>query len=348
LNLFHMFNRKDRNLVLEGNVVAAKCTRNGDVWRGLNLRGGDAFTIPDVRRFVSFRAFPATCGWMVEIPAGLRLKVSFRRSGTDQDVAAQLIEGPFQPFPLPWPRGHFGALDLRVEALGEAKGAVFVANHRALSRQWLFDTAVGTGVEIGPGPQPQILPRDGVNVSYVEQMPPEEWNRLYNKGGKYPVRPELWRNYIVGEASSLPVEDGSLDFIFGSHVFEHLANPIGHLKLWKQKLAPKGKVICVVPDLAGTKDAVQERSTLEEWRAEFEQEVWLPVERHYVRHLQLPLEHEIVREAVNRRESIHVHYYDNINCQILLQFAVQNLGYGDYIIEHTPNHKDFHFVLLNQ
>ena len=201
---------------------------------------------------------------------------------------------------LPWPRDYFGPLDLRAEALGEGKGAIFVANHRALSRQWLFDAAVGTGVEIGRGPQPQILPRDGVNVSYVEQMPPAEWNRLYNRGGKYPVRPELWSNYIVGEASDLPVADGSLDFIFGSHVFEHLANPIGHLQLWKQKLAPGGKVICVVPDLAGTKDAVQERSTLEEWRQELDDEIWLPTERHYVRHLRLPADHEIIREAMKR------------------------------------------------
>lgn len=178
-------------------------------------------------------------------------------------------------------------------------------------------------------------------------MPPAEWNRLYNRGGKYPVRPELWSNYIVGEASNLPVADGSLDFIFGSHVFEHLANPIGHLKRWKQKLAPGGRIICVVPDLAGTKDAVQERGTLEEWRRELDDEVWLPTERHYVRHMRLPADHEIVREAMNRIELIHVHYYDNINCQILLEYAVNHLGYSEYRIEHTPNHKDFHFILVN-
>ena len=36
----------------------------------------------------------------------------------------------------------------------------------------------------------------------------------------------------------MPVPDNSLDFIFGSHVFEHLANPIGHLKRWHAKLKP--------------------------------------------------------------------------------------------------------------
>jgi hypothetical protein len=51
---------------------------------------------------------------------------------------------------------------------------------------------------------------------------------------------------------------------------------------------------------------------------------------------------------MERMESIHVHYYDNLNCQMLLDFAVRELGYADYIIEHTPNHKDFYFVLVNQ
>ncbi|MEO6359671.1 MAG: methyltransferase domain-containing protein [Sphingomicrobium sp.] len=306
---------------------------------------GAAFMIPDVRRFVSFRAFPSTCGWMVEAPDHCSVKVSFLRHDTREELSSRLFSGAFQPLLLPWPHAFTGPLDLRVEVVGNSKKAAFVANHRALSREWLFAQAIGKGVEIGPGPQPQILPSESVDVSYVEQMPPEEWNRLYNGGGKYPVRPELWSNYIVGEASNLPVPDHSLNFIFGSHVFEHLANPIGHLKRWQQKLAPGGKVICVVPDLAGTKDSIQEHSTLEEWRVEYEEEFWLPTERHYVRHLRFPAEHEIVREAMNRNESIHVHYYDNQNCQLLLDYAVKELGYEDYVMQHTPNHKDFHFVI---
>lgn len=348
MNLFLMLTRQDRNLITEGTVAQAKRNLDGDTWRGLHLWPDSSFTIPDVRRFSSFRAFPASCGWMVETPAKGAVHVSFRRHGTNQELSTRTFSGGPQPLLLPWPEEFSGPVDLHVSATGRGKDIAFIADHRALSRQWLFDFAVGTGVEIGPGPQPQIMPGDGVNVSYVEQMPPEEWNRLYNGGGKYPVRPELWDNYIVGEASELPVADGSLNFIFGSHVFEHLANPIGHLKRWQRKLARGGKVLCVVPDLAGTKDAVQERGTLEEWRAEFEEDIWLPTEAHYVRHLRLPADDELVRNAINRNESIHVHYYDNINCQRLLDYAVNELGFEDYLIRHTPNHKDFHFVLKNK
>jgi hypothetical protein len=139
-----------------------------------------------------------------------------------------------------------------VAADGEASGSLFLAIHRALSRRDFVASAKGAGVEIGPGAQPQILPADDVQARYLEQMHPEKWNALYNGGGKYPVRPELWDNYIVGDASNLPCDDGSLDFIFSSHVFEHLSNPIGHLRHW------------VVPDLGGSKDYFQQPSELAE------------------------------------------------------------------------------------
>lgn len=348
MNLFDMLRRKDRNLQIAGDIVMAKNQIDGEGWRGLHLPEGASFRIPDVRRFASFRSWPSSCGWWVQAPVEMALEVSFVRHGTDDVVGCCNFDGAFHPVTLPWPKARAGKLDLLAKVIGSGRVPIFLANHRALSRQWMYDAAIGTGIEIGPGAQPQILPKVGTRVSYLEQMPPEEWNRLYNGGGKYAVRPELWNNYVVGDAHDLPVADGALDFIFGSHVFEHLVNPVGHLARWQRKLSPGGKVICVVPDLAGTKDAVQPRSTMAEWLIEAAGEVWAPTEAHYVRHLHRSAEDPELIAAMARHESIHVHYYDNINCQVLLDYAVHALGFADYLIEHTPNHKDFHFILFNQ
>lgn len=348
MNLFDMLRRKDKNLVVTGPVAMAKQDVAGQVWRGLSLGSGASLRIPDVRRLAGLRAFPADCGWMVQAPAEMLVEVSFRAPGKGDEVVGQgICHGEWQSLVLPWPKHRAGHVDLVVEVIGRGGARVFLAAHRALSRQWLLDSAVGCGVEIGPGAQPQVLPREGVNVSYLEQMPPDVWNRLYNVGGKYETRPELWENYIVGDAHELPVEDNSLDFLFGSHVFEHLANPIGHLRRWKAKLRNGGKVICVVPDLNGTKDAVQARSTLADWLEEDRDDVWSPLLHHYVRYLRRTPDDEHLIAAIERKESIHVHFYDNINCQVLLEYAVVHLGYSDFLIEHTPNHKDFHFVLFN-
>lgn len=348
MNLFDMLRRKDRNLEVSGPVAMTKHNQGGQLWRGLSLQPGAKLRIPDVRRFASLRTWPAECGWMIQVPVETLVEVTFRQPDhRDRIVGAATYDGEFQPLVLPWPKERVGRLDLQIEVIGQVEQAAFLAVHRALSRQWLFDNASGRGVEIGPGAQPQILPREGVDVSYLEQMPPDVWNRLYNGGGKYVDRPELWDNYIVGNAQDLPVDDGSLDFLFGSHVFEHLANPIGHLRNWKAKLRPGGKVICVVPDLNGTKDAIQPRSTLAEWLEEDAAGTWAPVLHHYMRHLRRAADDEELVAAMGRNESIHVHYYDNINCQVLLDHAVTALGYSDYLIEHTPNHKDFHFILFN-
>ncbi|MCW2411748.1 MULTISPECIES: class I SAM-dependent methyltransferase [unclassified Sphingobium] len=349
MNLFDMARRGDRNLVLSGEVKKIKRTyRDGD-WRGLELTPGARFSIPDVRRFASLRHFPAQCGWMVDVPVGSSLRIAVV-SGTDGTILSRHFvaggEG-LRPLDLPWPRAVCGSVDL-VVSHKTGDDPIFVANHRMLSRQWLYDLCVGRGIEVGPGPVPQILPREGVEVSYLEQMPAEEWNRLYNRGGKFPTRPELWSNYIVGEASAPPVADGSLDFIFGSHVFEHLANPIGHLKRWRAKLAQRGKIVMVVPDLNGTKDSIHYRCSLESMVDEFQRDIWLPEKAHYMRHCRLDSGDKKLVDLMDRMESIHVHYYDNINCQILLDYAVRELGYADYVIEHTPNHKDFYFVLVNR
>nr|WP_246438777.1 methyltransferase domain-containing protein [Novosphingobium piscinae] len=343
--MFDLARRQDANLHLAGEVVTSKREYADGVWRGLTVSAGASFRIPDIRRFVTFRHFPAQVGWRLDVPAGGTAQVRLL-STADQAVVGEFTVGAgLYPVTIPWPLAPCGAVDLELSYTSSGR-PLFVGNHKLLSRQWLYDLCVGRGIEIGPGPVPQILPGEGRDVSYLEQMPAEEWNRLYNGGGKYPVRPELWSSYIVGEASDMPVPDGSLDFIFGSHVFEHLANPLGHLQRWHAKLRPGGKVIMVVPDLHGTKDSVHHRCSIESMIDELARDIWLPEAAHYSRHLRRSVDDPRLIALMDRGESIHVHYYDNINCQQLLDFAVRELGYGDYVINHTPNHKDFHFVLV--
>ncbi|WP_264570715.1 MULTISPECIES: class I SAM-dependent methyltransferase [unclassified Sphingobium] len=349
MNLFDMARRGDANLETSDGVVLGKRNYPDGDWRGLTLTPGAHFKILDARRFASLRHFPTTCGWMLDVPKHATLRVAVVSTLTQAVLSETVYEGEtgFQPLYLPWPHQMCGKIDVVISNDGPSRTPAFVANHRALSRQWLYDLCVGQGMEIGPGSTPQILPGERTDVLYLEQMPAEEWRELYSGGGKYVVRPELWGNYIVGEASAPPTDDSSLDFIFGSHVFEHLVNPIGHLERWRRKLTAGGKVIMVVPDLNGTKDSVHHRCSLESLLDEHQREIWLPEKLHYMRHLRRGPDDKKLIALMARMESIHAHYYDNINCQMMLDFAVRQLGYSDYVIEHTPNHKDFHFVLSN-
>jgi len=57
-----------------------------------------------------------------------------------------------------------------------------------------------------------------------------------------------------GDASHLPFQDNSLDYVVTSHVLEHVANPVAALAEWYRVLRPGGIVYLVVPDRRFTWD----------------------------------------------------------------------------------------------
>ena len=135
MNLYDMLRRGDRNLEVSGDVAMARRKVADQLWRGLYLTAGSSLRILDVRRFINFRSWPDSCGWMVETPDGLSLKLSFVRRDTGEAIGSGSFSGNFQLTYLPWPKQSSGALDLLIEAEGKSREPIFLANHRALSRQ---------------------------------------------------------------------------------------------------------------------------------------------------------------------------------------------------------------------
>ncbi len=353
MNLFDMLRRRDRRLEVYGTPSISKNKIFGQLWRGVRLDAGDSVALADILQFYPFASRPDFCGWYgiaSRRKAVLRVSLHCVQSGKELGAFKYALNNEPTPVLIPWP---FDAstmpseITLKIENVARGRDSIFLAVHRALKRDSLLSLAKGKGVEIGPGPHPQVVPSSKIDVYYVEQMPPEEWNRLYNREGKYKVDPSLWSRYKIGDANRLPVEDESLDFIFSSHVFEHLANPYGHLQHWKRKLKPGGVVLAVVPDIYGTKDAPHSPSTPQEWEAELQEDIWTPTIEHYERHVTINMPGSCPAEVMAQNRSIHVHYYTNRNMSLLLTRACEQLGYSWFKIEHTMNHKDFHFILSN-
>lgn len=241
----------------------------------------------------------------------------------------------------------FVTADLVIEVDG-APEVVFIGSSGRTPRDALYRLARGIGVEIGPGPRPQILNGPETQVTYVEEMPAQDWVSLYRPDANQ----EAWQQpgYIIGKAHELPVEDGSLDFIFSSHVLEHLYNPLGHLDHWRRKLRVGGLVLGVVPSTAGTKDFVQPPTSLldliDEHRAgEFA--VPLSTYVNWVRHLQPGLKDPLsaAKKYFDSKSSIHVHVYDYVTVTNLLRHCVEAHGYSDYRLFYKHNAKDFIFAL---
>jgi SAM-dependent methyltransferase len=239
-----------------------------------------------------------------------------------------------------------GAADLVIEVLAD-RAPVFLGVHVLLDRSVLYRHCKGKGVEIGPGPKPQILPAPDVDVTYVEQATPDQWERLYGKDTKTPVDPALWERYVVGNADSIPAPPDSLDFIFSSHVVEHLANPLGHLAYWATLLRKGGVVAAVIPDLEGCKDFVFRASPVDELAREFEEGDMAVKLRHYERWAEHRAPGREPADILASGRSIHVHFYTPASMRQILDRHARSLGYRTFEVTSSPNHKDF-FVLLRK
>ncbi|MCB4377984.1 class I SAM-dependent methyltransferase [Synechococcus sp. MU1650] len=207
-----------------------------------------------------------------------------------------------------------------------------------IARKDFLSLAQGKGVEIGPGPSPQIVNNDRTLVKYIEEKPADEWKELYAEFGD--EAKEKWNAYQIGTASDIGEADSSLDFIFASHVFEHLHNPIGHLKYWSKKLCLGGLVLLVVPQQSGTKDFSQNFTNISRLKQEESGDQFMPSVENYFDWAK-GWKKEAVDKLIREKFSIHVHTYDYDSIVMLAEEMIFMKVFSDYIIEYLPCTKDF-------
>ena len=233
--------------------------------------------------------------------------------------------------------------DLAIEATG--RSPVFVGIHRLLDRRYLYSQCTGRGVEIGPGAKPQILPGGDTAVQYVEQATPAEWEALYGSESIVELDPTLWGHYVVGNADRIPAQPGELDFVFSSHVVEHLANPLGHFAYWSGLLRDGGKTIAIIPDREGCKDFVFADCSIEELGAELKDGSMEVELRHYQRWSAHRMPGRSADEIMQSGRSIHVHFYTPRSMASVLERFHREIGYSSFQVISSQNHKDFFVVL---
>jgi len=337
-------------------IVAVKRTVDGIDYHGFELSVDErtALVLRTPLAWHPFRLKPATTGWSLlaldRRAVGKRFEIVLKNRTTNEDVTSRFVELTEAPqaveFPIP-PADNVEPrdIDLEMRFPGGRGGRAFLAIHRMLDRRDIIGLCRGTGVELGPGLHPQVMPDETRDVTYVEQASPEEWDRLYNERARLQVDKTLWQRYTIGEAFPLPAEDGSLDFIFSSHVFEHLANPLGHLLHWYGKLRTGGVVTGVVPDVGGSKDYVFEPCSLRDILDEFALGEMQPQLMHYRRWAAVRAPGKDPAWYWQSKRSIHVHFYTGDSMRALLEVAVAKIGFAWFQVWHTPNHKDFYFAI---
>ncbi len=361
MNLVDLWKRKDRALRDAPADVEAVAHRVGDQsMHSLRIPAGRTLRIAELPAFPEMRVPPRWPGWAASIASGkgtavLRIAVDIGPGLRTEEVATLRLDAAnanlWAPIRCNWPLlGDVADAHLLIETKGDADAAIALGIGDVVDlRAAIFARAKGQGIEIGPGMNPQIRPAPGVEVRYLEKHSVEEWARIYPKQELDAVPPQvraLWKDYVTGNAQRLEtIDDASLDFVFSSHVFEHLVNPLGTLAAWRTKLRAGGRVLGVTPDAANCFDLRQPLSRPDDWLAEFAAGSFEVEDRHYERWVRFTEPRTTPQSLKQRDYSVHVHFYTPVTFGQLLTLAVQRIGFRGFDVRSTPNNKDFAWAL---
>jgi predicted SAM-dependent methyltransferase len=210
----------------------------------------------------------------------------------------------------------------------------------------------GRGVEVGPGLNPIVRPQQGIDVSYVEKKHPRDWTETYAAREPTVSETALWDRYVVDSARQLKgFAEGSLDFVFSNHVFEHLVDPIGTLLRWWGRLAPGGIIAGVVPDMRFTFDWRQPPWNIADVRTQRGMEADAPTQAMYERWCRYTAPTSTPDALRAKDYAIHVNYFTPTLMRQILDDVAQELQASrrqapdGVFLQSVVNGKDFGFVL---
>jgi SAM-dependent methyltransferase len=376
MNLIDLIKRKDRSVTeFSSGVSISSCVRDDVKMNTVELSPPSHIRIENAHEFVELKSYPTSIGWKWTAVANnsffrkrcspiiLKIGVVNEDAGFEQTLFSTEVreEAFWHDILLKWPPrvGRLDSFALVVTCEfaeqtknGEATAKPAIGISPSFdSRSFIPEFIKGKGVEVGPGLKPHIVPTDGIDVRYIESLTAEEWVHLYKKSGKPPdaSMTALWEKYILSSAQRLEnVEDCTLDFIFSNHVFEHLMNPVGVLEHWSRKLRPGGLVYNVIPDAHACFDLRQPLSTAEEWLAEYRENRWETDLGKYERWCTYTAPYNTPENLIERKYSIHVHYYSPTSAAALAALAIKQSFFSNYFIGQSWNHKDFALILSKE
>lgn len=98
------------------------------------------------------------------------------------------------------------------------------------------------GIEIGPSAHnPFNIP----GCLFVDQYQPDNTHGYGSEQTR--LAGKIQQVDVIADASNLPFEDSSLDYIITSHLLEHIWDPIFCIKEWIRVLKPNGYILTIVP-----------------------------------------------------------------------------------------------------
>jgi hypothetical protein len=346
MNLIYLHKKGDPALKLGEGVAARQQSVSGRNYEGFILPKGPAgeLRLSSALRWHPFASRPITTGWLAVTQGrsaiDLEIALVDQHGNTVSRVIDRIGAGP-SVVSLPRLSGPSTqdadcSLDLVLRNRGRSPIMLLVTERD--SPKPFLGLAQGLGVELLSGDSASLPPTRDRDIFYVgSESQVEAVGRTQSKVG------QPWRQAIVGAPHDVPLVDEGLDFIFAANILHRAVNPLGHLAKWRAKLRPDGRVLGIVPYVAGGGDYVNAPSTMAEWLREYEGGGFEELQAHHnafahARGLN-------PKSLFRRRYPSSFSFFTPSNVADMLKFAIERLGYRGMHIEHARNGRDIRFGL---
>ncbi len=120
----------------------------------------------------------------------------------------------------------------------------------------------GSGIEVG-GASHRTFYFHAINVDISDHISAED---IYAKA-QLQLENSVKKVDIIASGDNIPLADGSVDFVFSSHVLEHFFDPVSALDEWLRLVKNNKYVVCIIPHKERTFDRDRECTPIEEFES---------------------------------------------------------------------------------
>lgn len=236
--------------------------------------------------------------------------------------------------------GHEEMTDLSAQELRSLKKGPMVSAKvvspvlSSEMRAAIIADLTGSGTEFGAGQVPMQVPPN-VSVQYADRYTAEEFVDCSSAARMDPTGDFMDIDLQDDVLTMETLEDSSQDFILGSHLIEHVGNPLQVFELAASRLRPGGKLVLVVPDKLRTFDASRPTTPLDRLVLNY----LLPHPDHdlvghfeaarYLEGLSWAEAAERAKKAHAEHLDTHLHTYTFQSFTALAHLAAEMFGYSD-------------------
>ena len=141
---------------------------------------------------------------------------------------------------------------------------------------------------------------------------------------------------LVCNGDQLPFKDGTVDFVFSSHVIEHFYDPISALLEWNRVVKDGGYIFLIVPHKERTFDKDRKRTTLEELISRHIKPLSANVQYNYFEHHSVWITEDFLELCKYLNLNV-IDYQDIDDAKSLFTDEFNGLGFSIVIQKTRPN-----------